>query len=59
MIGLRFSSTLSGLNGTRPVALKPEVMLLVVIICFRAIKNVGRNSSFVIWLMLSLILFLI
>jgi hypothetical protein len=33
MIGLRFSSTLSRLNGTRLVVLKPEVMFLVVIVC--------------------------
>jgi hypothetical protein len=33
MIGLRFSSTLSELNGTRLVALKLEVMFLVVIVC--------------------------
>jgi hypothetical protein len=32
MTGLRFSSTLSGLNGTRPVALKPDVMFPVVIV---------------------------
>jgi hypothetical protein len=33
MTGLRFSSTLSGLNGTRLVTLKLEVMFLVVIVC--------------------------
>jgi hypothetical protein len=33
MTGLSFSSTLSGSNGARPVALKLEVMFLTVIVC--------------------------
>ena len=33
MIGLRFSRTLSGLNGTRPVALKPDEIVSTVIVC--------------------------
>ena len=33
MIGLRFSRTLSGLNGTRLVALKPDEIVLIVIVC--------------------------
>jgi hypothetical protein len=32
MIGLRFSRTLSRLNGTRPVALKPDEMVLTVMV---------------------------
>jgi hypothetical protein len=33
MTGLSFSSTLSGLNGARLVALKLEVMFSTVIVC--------------------------
>jgi hypothetical protein len=33
MIGLRLSRTLSGLNRTRPVTLKPDEMVLTVIVC--------------------------
>ena len=33
MIGPRFSRTLSGLNGTRPVALKLDEMISTVIVC--------------------------
>jgi hypothetical protein len=33
MTGLRFSRTVSKLNGTRPVALKPDEMVSIVIVC--------------------------
>jgi hypothetical protein len=33
MIGLRFSRTLSGLNGTRLVALKLDEMVSTVMVC--------------------------